>query len=189
MARLALRPFDRSDFPRLIGWVPSPAFLLQWAGPLFTYPLDTSQLDRYLDDSRGPEPTRMIFTAVLPETGAAIGHIELAKIDRRNRSASLSRVLIGEPSQRGKGAGAAMVTLALEVAFDQFGLHRVDLVVFDFNKEAVACYERVGFVREGRLREARRLGAEYWTLVQMSMLEQEWQSRRANVAPTEGKGA
>ena len=42
---ITLRPFARSDFDRLIGWVTSPQFLLQWAGPLFTYPLDAAQFD------------------------------------------------------------------------------------------------------------------------------------------------
>jgi RimJ/RimL family protein N-acetyltransferase len=82
-----------------------------------------------------------------------------------------------------------MVRRALEVAFDQLRLHRVDLVVFDFNAGAIACYERVGFVTEGRLREARRLGAEYWTLVQMSMLEQEWRARPRDPSLTQVKGA
>jgi RimJ/RimL family protein N-acetyltransferase len=182
---ITLRPFDRSDFARLIGWVASPAFLLQWAGPLFTYPLDTAQLERYLAESQQEQPTRMIFTAVEAETGAAVGHIELGKIDPRNRLASLARVLIGDPSRRGKGRGVEMVLRALEIGFDRLGLHRVDLVVFDFNTGAIACYERAGFVIEGHLREARRFGEDYWTLVQMSILEQEWRAGKGNRSRTE----
>jgi RimJ/RimL family protein N-acetyltransferase len=182
---ITLRPFDRSDFARLVGWVASPAFLLQWAGPLFTYPLDTAQLERYLAESQQEQPTRMIFTAVEAETGGAVGHIELGKIDPRNRSASLSRVLIGDPSRRGKGSGVEMVLRALEIGFDRLGLHRIDLVVFDFNTGAIACYERAGFVIEGRLREARRFGEDYWTLVQMSILEQEWRAGKENRNRTE----
>jgi RimJ/RimL family protein N-acetyltransferase len=186
---IVLRPFDRSDFARLIGWVASPAFLLQWAGPRFTYPLDAAQLEGYLAESRGEPPTRMVFTAVEAETGAAVGHIELSKIDPRNRSASLSRVLIGDASRRGKGSGVEMVLCALEIGFDRLGLHRIDLVVFDFNTGAIACYERAGFAVEGRLREARRFGEEYWTLVQMSVLEQEWRGQRRGRAQVDTKGA
>jgi len=116
----------------------------------------------------------MIFTAV--DGGVSIGHIELARIDRRNRSATLSRVLVGEPSRRGQGAGLEMVRQALRIGFEHVGLHRVDLVVFDFNASAIACYESAGFAREGCLREARRFGETYWTLVQMSILEQEWRA-------------
>lgn len=177
---ITLRPFERSDFARLIGWVDSPAFLLQWAGPLFTYPLDATQLERYLAEAQQQPPARVIFTAVDDATGAAVGHIELAKIDVRNRSASLSRVLIGDAPRRGKGAGVEMVRRALEVGFGRLGLHRIDLVVFDFNLGAIACYERAGFAIEGRLREARRFGEEFWTLIQMSILEHEWRAGRDN---------
>ena len=174
---IALRPFARADFARLIGWIPSPEFLLQWAGPAFTFPLDTTQLERYLLEAEGDAPSRMIFTAVEADTGTAVGHIELARIDRRNRSATLSRVLIGEIGRRGQGAGLEMVRRVLRVGFEQLRLHRIDLVVFDFNRSAIACYERAGFVKEGCLREARRFGEEYWSLVQMSILETEWPAR------------
>ena len=186
---IALRPFERSDFARLIGWVGSPAFLLQWAGPVFTYPLDSAQLDRYLAEAQQEHPTRMIFTAVDDATGASVGHIELAKIDPRNRSASLSRVLVGDTARRGKGAGVAMVRRAVEIGFDRLGLHRIDLVVFDFNVGAIACYEKAGFAIEGRLREARRFGEEFWTLIQMSILEHEWRAGRKDEARTSAKGA
>jgi RimJ/RimL family protein N-acetyltransferase len=171
---ITLRPFKRADFATLIGWVPSPEFLLQWAGPQLTYPLDAAQLERSLQEAETDPPCRLIFTAV--DNGARIGHIELARIDRRNRSATLSRVLVGEPSQRGRGAGLQMVRHVLRIGFEQLALHRIDLVVFDFNASAIACYERAGFVREGCLREARRFGETYWTLVQMSILEQEWRA-------------
>jgi RimJ/RimL family protein N-acetyltransferase len=183
---ITLRPFARADFARLIGWIPSAEFLLQWAGPAFTFPLDTVQLDAYLAESEGEAPSRMIFTAVESDTATAVGHIELARIDRRNKSATLSRVLIGEASRRGQGAGLEMVRRILQIGFERLTLHRIDLVVFDFNASAIACYERAGFVKEGCLREARRFGEEYWSLVQMSILDTEWSAR---VDPPRGDGA
>ena len=68
-----------------------------------------------------------------------------------------------------------MVDAALEVAFRDLRLHRVDLTVFDFNAAAIACYERAGFSVAGRLRDLRRLrDEEYWTALVMSILEDEW---------------
>jgi hypothetical protein len=51
-----LRPFTKEDIPRLIDWVDSPGFLLQWGGPTFAYPLDESQLEQHLKGSAGEEP-------------------------------------------------------------------------------------------------------------------------------------
>jgi len=174
MIKIELRPFERRDFSRLILWIESPEFLLQWAGPIFTFPLDEPQLERYLEKSHGDSPTRRIAKAVHLGTNEVVGHIELDDIDLRNKSGRLCRVLVGRPSFRGKGIGAQMIRKLLEVGFNQLGLHRIDLVVFDFNRAAIQCYERVGFVKEGQLRDARRIGAEYWSLYQMSILEQEW---------------
>jgi RimJ/RimL family protein N-acetyltransferase len=105
-----------------------------------------------------------------------IGHIELNDIDLRNRAATLCRVLVGEPSLRGKGIGPRMLEELLEVGFGQFELHRIDLFVFDFNQAAIRCYEKVGFRKEGHIREARKIGNEYWSLYQMSILDPEWRS-------------
>ena len=69
-----------------------------------------------------------------------------------------------------------MVRHILRIGCERLGLHRIDLVVCDFNASAIACYERAGFVREGCLREARRFGETYSTLVQMSVLEPEWRA-------------
>jgi len=95
MSEIQLRPFDRTDFARLIAWSPSEEFLMQWAGPHFRFPLDEAQLEAYWQSTQGDAPIRRIFAVVDKETNAPIGHIELNNIDRRNRSATLARVLIG----------------------------------------------------------------------------------------------
>ena len=171
---IELQAFGREDFQRLLSWISSPKFLLQWAGPIFQFPLDTPQLERYLAAAAETPPVRRIFKAVAG--GEVVGHIELDAIDSRNRSARMSRVLIADV-WRGRGAGSSMVQALLEFGFGELGLHRIDLVVFDFNLTAIACYEKAGFVREGRIRDARRMGDGYWSLYQMSMLENEWRNR------------
>jgi RimJ/RimL family protein N-acetyltransferase len=174
--RIVLKPFDRLDFSRLIGWVKSPEFLLQWAGPIFEYPLDSAQLAEYINGAEGDSAKRRIFKALRIDTNEVVGHIELNDIDEKNKSAALCRVLIGKPSLRGKGIGTQMVARLLAIGFEHFRLHRIDLVVFDFNTAAINCYKRVGFTIEGHLRDARRFGDQYWSLYQMSILAPEWKS-------------
>ncbi len=171
---IRLEPISEANFDRLVAWSPSPEFLLQWAGPLFTFPLDRAQLERHLAACRQEPPVTLAFRAVNGGTGEVIGHIELGGIDHRNRSARLSRVLVSPEQLRGQGIGQRVVEAALKVAFEALHLHRVDLYVFDFNSAAIACYERVGFRPEGMLREARRHGEGYWSVCVMSMLEHEW---------------
>ena len=172
---LQLRRFERADFPRLLAEAVSPEFLQQWAGGLFVYPLDVAQLERYLLTAVGDPPSNRLYTA-LDEAGQPVGHIELARIDRRNRSASVARVLVFA-ERRGQGYGSALLTQALRVGFDELGLHRIELVVFDFNRPAVAAYQRAGMVIEGHLRDVRLMGDGYWSVYQMSMLETDWRGR------------
>ena len=49
---------------------------------------------------------------------------------------------------------------------------------FDFNAPAIRCYEGLGFRREGLLRETRRIGQTWWSSLVMSLLEDEWRSRK-----------
>ncbi len=174
MNEIELKLFERKDFARLKSWVESPEFLLQWAGPIFRYPLDEAQLEKYIQESESAPPSRRIFKVEDKDDHEVIGHIELDHIDRRNRSATVCRVLVGEPSLRRKGIGFQMVRKLLQIGFEEMRLHRIDLVVFDFNEAAIRCYEKAGFVKEGRLRESRRIGSEYWSLYQLSFLEDEW---------------
>jgi len=171
-----LEPFSEADFERLIGWSATPEFLLQWAGPLFTHPLDHGQLAQYLAATRQVPPISLAYRSVDEASGRVVGHVEIGNIDGRNSSARLSRVLVGPKDLRGRGVGQQMVRAAMAVAFDELHLHRVDLFVFDFNHAAIACYERAGFQHEGILREARRHGDSYWNVCVMSILEHQWRS-------------
>jgi RimJ/RimL family protein N-acetyltransferase len=171
---VTLAPFGPRDFARLIDWVAEggPDFLMQWAGPVFTSPLDEGQLTAYLAPTAVDPPERLVWRAD-DAAGAPVGHVELTGIDRRNSSAVLARVLVAR-KRRGEGISASMIAEALAVAFDEMGLHRVELHVFTFNEPAVRCYERLGFVREGVRRDAFLARATYWSTATYSLLESEW---------------
>lgn len=184
---IKLEPFAATDIDQLIAWIPSAEFLLQWAGSAFRFPLDRAQLMRHLAKGEKPDPDRLIFKAMDPRTYGTVGHGELGGIDRRNRSASIARVLVGPPHLRGQGLGEQIISGLLVVAFQKMSLHRVSLNVFDFNSAAIRCYEKVGFKQEGMLREARRHGDEYWNVCVMSILEHEFAAAtRARTSSAKG---
>lgn len=171
---LELKYFERTDFKQLIDWIDSPRLLLQWGGAAFSYPLTEKQLENYLKNANTHGSDTLIYKVVMIETGEVIGHVSLGRIDRVNESARIGKVLIGNQSARGKGIGQQLIKKVLNVAFGELHLHRVSLGVFDFNLPAIACYEKVGFVKEGLLRESRKFNDEYWNLWEMSILEHEW---------------
>jgi RimJ/RimL family protein N-acetyltransferase len=89
----------------------------------------------------------------------------------------MGKVLIGAKNIRGQGIGELMVKEILKIAFEELKLHRVTLGVFNFNKSAIACYEKVCFKKEGLFRDSCKIGNEYWSQWEMSILENEWFDR------------
>jgi RimJ/RimL family protein N-acetyltransferase len=178
IAEVKLVPFEREHYDKLIEWVPSADFLKQWSGEAFTYPLDAEQLDDYRMQQEGANPKRLVYTALHQTTGAPVGHISLGAINYHDRSGRIGKVLVGDETMRGAGLGQWMVREVCRIAFDELQLHRVALGVFDFNASALRCYERAGFQREGVKRDLRLVGSSYWSLVEMSMLEEEWEKLR-----------
>lgn len=170
---IRLIPFQQEHFQQLIDAVTSAAFLMQWAGPSFDYPLTNEQLETYKITAEEPNASARIFTAIDKKSGSPVGHIALGNIDRKNRSARIGKVLIFE-QWRGRGAAGIMVNEILATAFQELLLHRVSLGVFDFNTPAAAVYEKAGFQKEGLLRDIRKVEDSYWSLWEMSILEDEW---------------
>ena len=174
---LKLEPFSPDDFQQLIDWIPDASFALQWSGPAFTYPLTVEQLENYLQDANTVNASKYIFKAVDESTNEVIGHISLGNVDRVNESARIGKVLIGQSASRGNGYGTQLMLATLTFAFEELKLHKVTLGVFDFNTAAIKCYEKVGFKKEGLIRDARKHGNEYWNQIEMGILESEWKAK------------
>ncbi len=173
MKLIKLEPFKRSDFKQLINWIDSEGFLIQWSGNAFTYPLHEQQLEKYIESEN-----TLAFKVIDEETKEVIGHISLGQIDNINKSARIGKVLVGDTRMRGRSIGKNMMKAVLHIAFDELKLHRVTLGVYDFNTSAISCYEKIGFVKEGLLRESKKVGETYWNLWEMSMLEYEWGDKK-----------
>jgi len=166
---MCLRPFEEDDVPRLLNWVGTgEAALVQWAGSQFCAPLDSGQLLEHL--RRADRDRRRIFVALDP-SGTPIGHAEFSQIDPDSGSARLSRILIGDTSNRGAGHGQALVRALVRFASDELGLRRLSLGVYDFNAGAIRCYERVGFRRvpEGLRRAAITVQGQSWNSQEMTL--------------------
>jgi RimJ/RimL family protein N-acetyltransferase len=175
---IKLERFTYEEIPQLISWVPSKEFLLQWGGPSYTYELMEKQFLNDINMMLEENPKSLMFSAKLIASNETVGHIQLLGIDRVNMSARIGRVLVGEKEYRSKGIGLQMINAILDIAFNKLNLHRVDLGVFDFNESAIACYKKAGFIIEGNLRECRKMNGQYWSLLNMSILEDEYRNRK-----------
>ena len=172
---MELTRFQRGGVSELLSWIGTEAELVQWAGSSLAWPLRAEEFERHLQAADLDPPT--LYPFGLYERGRIVGYCELSDHRRRANAAMLSRVIIC-PGVRGRGWGQDMVRHALTFGFEQLGLHRLGLGVFDFNKAAIKCYANVGFIHEGTLRESACVGDAYWNCHIMSVLSHEWRPRR-----------
>lgn len=101
--------------------------------------------------------------------GALAGAAFLHAVRDVDRSARYAVGMFG-PRFVGAGLGTEVTGLVLDHAFGAMGLHRVSLRVLSFNAAAIACYERAGFLVEGRERESCRMGERWYDDVVMGVL-------------------
>jgi RimJ/RimL family protein N-acetyltransferase len=127
---IELEPFNEGDFNKLIAEINDARFLLQWAGPKYTYPLNVAQLSDTLANTIGRKPSYQVFKAIRPDTSETVGHIQLMDIDYKAESCVLGRVLIFQ-KYRGNGFGKAIVQKAIKFAFENLYLAEVTLGVWE----------------------------------------------------------
>ena len=175
---IRLEHFEKTDFDQLISWLNSEELLINWAGSLFSFPLTRSSMEWYLRDTNNLQTSdALVYKAVEEETGKVIGHISLGGISRKNRSARISRVLIGDDENKGKGYCKQMIRAIIQIGFEDLNLHRISLGVYDYNASALKCYEACGFKIEGTMRDVLLYKEKWWSLIEMAILEHEWEKK------------
>lgn len=165
---IQLMPFGPADFDALISWVDSEETMVQFAGPIFSFPLTRQQLVAYLD-----EGNRHAF-AVRNEEGRHIGHAEI--MFRDDQTALFCRILIGDPAHRGQGLGGAVIRSLQDIAFRQLGATNVELNVYDWNIGAIRCYEREGFSINPDKVKTKEVKGQTWTALNMVLSREQYEA-------------
>lgn len=123
--------------------------------------------------TEGASPSFKVYKAVLSGADATVGHVQLMDIDRQSATCVLGRVLIFR-EHRGRGLAVPLVRSAVGEAFAGLGLKEVTLLVFAFNRPAVATYERVGFVRSSAGPLSHDINGSTWEVLVMELSRERW---------------
>ena len=111
-------------------------------------------------------------------TNKCIGHVGLYRIDHRARTAEFA-IMIGDKSAWGKRLGRAFTEFAMEYAFNELNLNRMELSLLSTNKRAEALYRSLKFSVDGILREAQYKNGNYIDVIVMSILRSEYNADRS----------
>jgi RimJ/RimL family protein N-acetyltransferase len=170
--RLRLRALEREDIPLFVRWLNDPQVT---TGLMRNLPLSQIEEERWFENmllTPAAEHPLMIEVSE-GDKWVPVGDCGIHAIDWRNRSAELG-ILIGEKSYWNQGYGSETMRLLLKHCFDTLNLNRAYLRVFEDNPRAIRCYEKAGFVHEGRMRQSDFREGRYRDTLLMSVLRQEW---------------
>ncbi len=84
---------------------------------------------------------------------------------------------------QGRGIVTRCLRVLLDYAFDERGLHRVQLHALPENARSQAVARRLGFTREGVLRETVMHNGKHCSMVMFGLLASEWRQMRERSTP------
>jgi diamine N-acetyltransferase len=169
--RIRLRAAEREDLPQFVLWLNDPEVRF---GLAMFLPFSLVEEERWFERMLEAPATEhvLVIEANDNDLWKAIGTCGLHAIDWQSRSAEAG-ISIGDKTCWNQGYGTDAMRLILQHGFDTLNLNRVFLRVYSNNLRAIRCYEKAGFVHEGRLRQAHYQNGEYLDILIMGVLRNE----------------
>ena len=168
---MRLRELRVEDAELCRGWVNDAQTARQIYGG-GAMPFTPEEEQQFIAQHGGHRDRENHFAVETPD-GQMIGVCSYSDVNWKDRSAVLGW-FIGDEAQRNKGYGTDLIRVLLKICFDELNLHRVSLNAYQYNERALRLYDRLGFVREGALRQAEYAMGRRWDLICFSMLEDEY---------------
>ena len=171
-ARLRLRPFNDADADSLFALHSSTHVMRYWDSAPWH---DRARSDRFIAvcGRIADEGTGARVAIDRASDGAFVGWCGLIDWDPDFRSASLGYCL--DEAMWGHGYATEAAHAVLEWAFDTLDLNRVQAETDTRNVASARVLEKIGFVREGTLREDCIVNGEVSDSWVFGLLRREWQ--------------
>ena len=171
--RIYLSPINAEDVEQYVAWLNDPVVTDRTGSVSKVISLDSEK--EWLSKNN----TRYQFAIVNNNEDKLIGSCGFNEMDQIHRSGTVG-IFIGDKENRGKGYGTETLNLLLKYGFDSLNLHSINLNVFSFNEQAMACYKKCGFKEAGRMREAYFCNGKFHDIIKMDILENEFRDARTN---------
>jgi RimJ/RimL family protein N-acetyltransferase len=168
---IGLRGFFRSDLPDYRRWLAT--YEVNRYLEMGSRPLSDADLEAVYCAS-AETSTNYAFIIERLSDGAAIGTAGIWDVNWLARRGDF-RIIIGDVKAMGCGFGKETLRLLMEFAFCHLNLQVLTLGFNAENKAAEKTYSATGFVFEGRRRRLLYRNGQYYDVVYMSMLREEYE--------------
>ena len=173
--RIKFAPLDKKHIDIFLKWFNDPE-ITQYL--LMYKPLTRDWEEEWFDALKNKE-NEVYFSILLLEQEdpeKIIGNCAIQNIDAKNRACSCG-ITIGEKEYQNKGLGTEAMEMLVEYSFNTLNMNRIELTVYEFNTRAYKSYQNVGFVEEGRKRQARYHNGKYYDEIIMAILREDWEKK------------
>jgi RimJ/RimL family protein N-acetyltransferase len=170
-----LRAFRDDDLHELHALHSDPRVMRYWSFPAWT---GLDQAREYLVRAvAARDASRMLCWALARrEDDRLIGAVTLYAINHAQQRAEIGYAL--QSGHWGRGYAGEALDLALGHAFDALSLRRVEADIDPRNSASCALVERLGFEREGLLRERWHVAGELCDTALYGLLARDWPAVR-----------
>jgi len=167
---VSLRPMRPEEVKLIHAWANNPDVLPFWYGRIKSLAEIKSDYaaDYFTDDDPYTGRCFAIEKEKIP-----IGMICYNRIDQDNRNVELD-MMLGEKEYWNRGLGSDALRIFIRYLFSNFNLNRIWLGTYAYNQRALRAYEKVGFKREGILREDGFIQGKFVDTVVLSILRREY---------------
>lgn len=174
--RIRLRRPEKDDLALFVEWVNDPEVT---KGLTIYLPMGMwEEEDWFTNLKNRSQAERPLAVDIQDGDGwRMIGNTSFFSIDPVARSAEVG-IMLGDKSIWNQGFGTETMLLLIKHGFETLNLNRIQLHVYEDNIWAVRTYEKVGFIHEGRKRQALYKYGKYEDVLIMSILRDEWESQQ-----------
>lgn len=118
----------------------------------------------------------VFFTIYHKKDKCPIGSIGFNRINWVNRNAFIG-ALIGEPDYWGKGIIGEAAKLLINYGFTELNFHKIYASIINPNKRSLRAAEKLGFEKEGVLKEDMYVDGKYVDFHQFGLFRSDWLKR------------
>ena len=180
-ARLLLRPFTSADTDAIFALQSNARVLRYWDSPPWR---ERERALRFIEMCRQMEREGSGIRLAIDRDGAFVGWCCLVKLNPVFRSATMGYCL--EEAAWGQGFATEAASALLQWGFDTLDLNRIQAETDTRNAASGRVLEKLGFVREGTLREDCIVAGDVSDTWVYGLLRREWQRRRDGDASSPG---
>ena len=170
-SRLRLRPLDAPDAEPLFSIFSDPEVMRYWSSLPWTSVAEAHEMIAKDRDAM-PAGKHLRLGIELRENGDIIGNCSLFDFDEQNKRAMLGYGMAR--ARWGKGYMHEALVALVGYGFSSLGFHRLEADIDPRNTGSARSLERLGFVKEGHLRERWIVGGEISDSGIYGLLRSEW---------------